>query len=480
MLIPIPGNQTHFVSENGEIVYKWKNDSVPECTLDVIDGFVELEFFGVKQKLSKDWVVNLARYNVCFDKPEDYNNVFFIDGRMIFKQSMEPVKGLRVVPGYTRYLVSKKGDLYDTVEGTFILPERSGRKDHYPRVIVECPLKRRKKFRVLHRLVALAWVPNPDPATKLYVNHIDGVKKNCHYKNLEWVTTRENNVHAVKAGLIPTAVACMIRNVHTGEVKEYCSLMEASRGLGINISILISSLSRARQTKLIKGVYEIRLDGDNRPWVHEDRIKKAGRYIVTVRYPDGSEEHFHDTRDVIKRFKLWNMGSSGLSTILARMKRDYPDYVVTYVDQYDTRPIQCLKVSDRSTIETGTIKELSVLIGVDHRIIRNRLAIDKKNGKLYEDDGYAIRYKTDESWPEVIEPRPSKSKCILATHKKTGQRVILASLREAAKHFSVDRSVLTCRLGKDKDYKDWLFSEIREEKKLAKARYDSNVVQNLL
>lgn len=51
----------------------------------------------------------------------------------------------------------------------------------------------------LHRLVALSFIPNPN--NKPEVNHIDGVKSNCCYSNLEWVTSSENQIHAYKTGL---------------------------------------------------------------------------------------------------------------------------------------------------------------------------------------------------------------------------------------------------------------------------------------
>jgi hypothetical protein len=55
-----------------------------------------------------------------------------------------------------------------------------------------------KKY-LVHRLLAQAFIPNPDG--KPQVNHIDGDKKNNDLSNLEWVTQSENQLHAYRIGL---------------------------------------------------------------------------------------------------------------------------------------------------------------------------------------------------------------------------------------------------------------------------------------
>ena len=62
------------------------------------------------------------------------------------------------------------------------------------------------KHRFVHRLVAETFIPVPDSSEPLQVNHIDGNKRNNSISNLEWVTARENTLHAFRTGLrVPQA-----------------------------------------------------------------------------------------------------------------------------------------------------------------------------------------------------------------------------------------------------------------------------------
>lgn len=91
------------------------------------------------------------------------------------------------VPGYIGlYKVSNYGRV-KSVKKQLVL-KTSGSGNRYKTVALCNGM--RKTFR-LHRLVAAAFIPNPD--NKPCIDHIDGDRANNHADNLRWVTYLENN-----------------------------------------------------------------------------------------------------------------------------------------------------------------------------------------------------------------------------------------------------------------------------------------------
>lgn len=111
-----------------------------------------------------------------------------------------------------------------------------------PMYHVELWKDNKRTVKMIHRLVAEAFVPNPDG--KPQVNHIDGNRMNNSIENLEWVTCSENSDHAYRTGLAKPHGCKAIRRTNklTGSVVEFQSIEEAARELKGNPDAIRAAL----------------------------------------------------------------------------------------------------------------------------------------------------------------------------------------------------------------------------------------------
>lgn len=365
----------------------------------------------------------------------------------------------RKIPQYPRYGVTCDGKVCDYIEDRVIFDVPPSKTSNYYHRVTLIESGGKRSSVVVHRLVAMAWVVNPDPKTKLYVNHIDGWKNNNHFKNLEWVTTKENNEHAILSGLRLDATKCRVRDTRTGEEEEFASIRKACEFMGISPDLYRDNLRPVRCTKLVAKFFEVRVDGDDRPWLHaKGAAERAGRYIITVSSPENGVRVFYDVRELIKTHGLWNMPSMSVAECLKRMARDYPDHIVEVVDQYEKRRIQALKLDTGEEFLTETLTDMSRLVGMNH----GRLRIVLSRDNILAEKGYAFRYETPAPWPDKIETPVARSWGIMAEHETTGDKLSFDSLRQAADRFGVDRSLIKARLRKGTAHDGWLFKQVKQ------------------
>ena len=104
----------------------------------------------------------------------------------------------RVIDGFERYQIGNWGSVFSSIKDIRFLKWCFNTKG-YPYVrLMETGTSEWVKMKV-HRLVAQAFIENPNSLPT--INHINGIKHDNHWENLEWATYSDQQEHALSTGL---------------------------------------------------------------------------------------------------------------------------------------------------------------------------------------------------------------------------------------------------------------------------------------
>jgi len=95
--------------------------------------------------------------------------------------------GLKYIPNYEGlYSIDINGNVYSHITGKFL----KANANHGGYLMVDLYKNGKVKKKVIHRLVAETFIPNPDNLPE--VDHLDTNRRNNNANNLKWCTRKEN------------------------------------------------------------------------------------------------------------------------------------------------------------------------------------------------------------------------------------------------------------------------------------------------
>lgn len=150
----------------------------------------------------------------------------------------------KVISEFRDYYITDTGDVYArNYRGSGTSHKIKTYFTHRGYEAVSLYKNNKRTHKTVHRLVAEAFIPNPD--NKPEVNHINGDKADNRIENLEWVTRSENKLHRYrvlgqrgawlgKTGGANPISKSVVQFKNGVKINEFGGLTEAQRQTGID------------------------------------------------------------------------------------------------------------------------------------------------------------------------------------------------------------------------------------------------------
>lgn len=274
---------------------KWTSDGIFDTNLiETKDSIIIPNYGKVKKSVlvalvGKKSMVPIYCWRHLDTLPLDGNESNIELSNLIWSSSskmltIKSLVGYRFIPGYSRYLINEKGEIFNFIMKIKMKPYLSKNGYMYYGLTPDIGLR---SVLPTHRLLCLAFKEYPANVHKLEVNHKDGNKLNNDLSNLEWVTPRENIIHAVKNGLRTDNKEIEVRNSYSGEVIEYFSIAEAARVHKVSDETITNRSKKNGKSVYYPG-YQFRFKSNDEWYIPKDIVSEIQktRQKIKIRYID--------------------------------------------------------------------------------------------------------------------------------------------------------------------------------------------------
>ena len=466
MFKKIPGNknyrinlQKQIVDEYGQLV-NFEKIEKRSFTLDI---------FGVKKKMEVNILSLLAWYEVGYiddlqkhlDKIKFYPSISTLSVTcsymMVFTEPLYYKEGFRYIPCYPRYAINIDSEIIDTFTNQLVTSINKT-SDGYVCVYLYSPDKNANRNIRIHRLLALAWLPNFDFVNKPIINHIDGKRDNNKLENLEWCNSEHNARHALETGLNSTPIKMKSRDVYTGDVVVYNSAAEMSRVLGMS-GVKANFFNITLPGYLHNKRYEIKVLDDNSPWYYEDTDfipdseSKSIYSIVTLNKKTGETKKFSNVRPFYKAYGLWTK-SGRIDEGVSAFKEKYPDFEISYKRNAVSGPYRVFNLENKQVIIVNSI--LDVAECIDRTRSEIQFDLSRKLKFIYSGK-WVIAAGNDKIVLEEYRDKPKPYAEITIVDTKNNSERKAPSIKQAARLLGIDPKTITRHLNTGNLVKGLLF-----------------------
>lgn len=373
----------------------------------------------------------------------------FIGGKL----EVEEHPGYYYVPGYPNRAINEDGMIISTNSGVvttwFVTkPQDKGNiKGGYWVTTIYMNGKNAQLSR--HRALSLVFKDYPDNADFMIINHINGNPGDDRLDNLEWANHKVNLDHAYQNGLRSQNKPVLARNVLTGEVRQFYSVAECGRKLGILDKTLNFRLEKCAFSSVNRDGYQLKYADDNRSWIIPDDPKEAIARAVQaleVTYKDCKTGEVKSASSVSQAGKETGINPDSISY---RLNRDDLSVLFGYQFKYIDDVREFPEVSKDEILKS--LDDPLVKVDARNLLTGEKISFDSKkeasdfNEKVvmfYKDDDQPIYpsgwqfKKADKEWIDVdnpIEAVYQSNNQITATNVVCGEKLIASSSRHMAK-----------------------------------------------